>query len=82
MIHNKTKPKKVSFPFADDDVLINVSDSENEDQDDHEHDIDIESQEDPYLDPSPIPKQRPKWAQNLIEVTRNNAGNPDDRRRT
>ena len=70
------------FPFADDDLLNNVSDSKYEDQDDHEHDIDIESQEYPNRDPNSIPNQRLKWAQNLIEAIGNVAGDPYDRRRT
>ena len=45
-------------------------------------DVDDEPQEYPYLDPTLAPNQRPKWAQNLIEETRNSVGDPDDRRRT
>ena len=60
--------------------MTNVSYSEDEGHDNHEHDIDIESQEDP--NPSTIPNQTLKWAQNLIEAARNIARDPDNRRRT
>ena len=71
----------LSFPF-DNDVLSNVSYSEDEEHDQHELDVEFEPQDilDPY--PSPIPNQRPKWAQNLIEAAGNVAEDPDDRRRT
>ena len=70
----------LSFPFEDDDITTNVSDSKYESHDRHEHDI--ESQEDQDLDPTTIPNQRPKWAQNLIEAFEDIVGDPDDRRRT
>ena len=43
------------FPFADHDVLTNVSYSKDEDQYDHDLDIENEPQEDPDLDPTTIP---------------------------
>ena len=72
--------KILSTPFVF-DVLSNVSDSEDEEQDQHDIDIEIEHQNDldPYL--APIPNQKPKWAQKLIEAARNVVGDLDDRRR-
>ena len=63
-------------------MLSNISVSEYEEQDRHDLDIDIVPQDDLDPDPSPIPNQKPKWAENLIEATGNDAGDPDDKRRT
>ena len=70
----------LSFPF-DDDVLSNVSDSEDEEHDQHDIAIEIEPQEDLDRDPTLIPNQRPKWAQNIIEAVGNVAENQDEYRR-
>ena len=71
----------LSFPFYV-DIFSHVSDSEDEEQDHHDLDIKFIPQENLDPDPAPIPNQRPKWAQNLIEAARNVAGNPNDKRRT
>ena len=55
---------------------------EDEEQEQHDLDIDIVPQDYLNLDSTPIPNQKPKWAQNLIEAVKNVDGNPDDRRRT
>ena len=58
--------------------MSHVLDSYEEEQD--QHDIDIEVVPDGNLDPdlAAIPNQRPKpkWAENLIEVVEDGAGNP------
>ena len=71
------------LPFDDDD-LLHVSNSYEEDQDQHDLGIEAEPHEILDPDPTPIPNQRPKprWAQNLIDATRDGARNPEDKRRT
>ena len=54
---------------------------EYEEQDLHDLDIEIEPQDDPDLDPTPILNQKPKWDEKLIEATRNDSGDPDDKRK-
>ena len=68
----------------DDDYLLHVSDSDEEDQYQHDPVIEAEPHEILDLDPTPIPNQRPKprWAQKLIDATRDGVGNPKDRRAT
>ena len=70
------------FPFADDDVLTNVSDLEYEDDDEHNLDIENEPQVDPDPYPTHAPNKRPKWAQKLIEAVGNSDGDPYDIGRT
>ena len=72
----KSGAKKIPYiPFVN-DVLSNVFDSKDQEQDQHDLDIEIDPQED--LDPSPIPNQKPKWAQNLIEEAMDIARDLDD----
>ena len=63
-------------------MLYNISISEDEEQDRHDLDIEIVPQDDLDPDPTSIPNQKPKWAQNLIETVWNGAGNPDDIRKS
>ena len=64
--------------------MLHVSDLDEEDQ--VQHDLVIEAKRHDILDPdpAPIPNQRPKpiWAQNIIVVVEDGAGNLEDRRRT
>ena len=64
--------------------MLHVLDTDEEDQ--NQHDLSIEDKSHEILDPNQttIPNQRPKprWAQTLIVVARDGAGNPEDRRRT
>ena len=54
--HSKQKNiKSPSFPFADKDLLSNVSNSKDEEQDQHDLDIEIVPQDDLDPDPTPIP---------------------------
>ena len=64
------------LPF-DDDVLSHVSDSDEEEQYQHDLGIEAEPHEILYLDTTTIPNQRPKpiWAQKLIVVVGDGAGN-------
>ena len=68
-------------PFADNDMLFKISVSGDAEQYQHDLYIDIVPQDDLDPNPSRILNQKPKWAQNLIEATRNGVGNPYDRRR-
>ena len=73
-----------TLPFPFDDIFSHVSYSYDEEQDQHDLDIEVIPHENLDPNPSPIPNQwpKPKWAQNLIEVAGNGAGNPDDKIRT
>ena len=70
------------FPFVDKDLLFNVSYSDDEEEYENDLDIEITPQEDLDLDPTFIPPQQPKWAQNIIKAIGDVAGKPDDRRGT
>ena len=50
----------ISPPIFDDDDMLQVSDLDEEDHIQHDHVIEIESQDILYLDPVPIPNQKPK----------------------
>ena len=69
-------------PFAYDNVSINVSDLESEAEDQVESVFGIEDkfQSDPY--PVPNPNHSSKWAQKVIEATKNMTGEYFDKRRT
>ena len=67
----------LSSPFADNDMLSNISISEDEEQDQHNLGIEIVPQDD--LDPTPILNQNPKWAEKLFEATWNDVGDRYDR---
>ena len=62
-------------------MLYKISFSEYEEQ--YQHDLDIEIVPQDYLgsNPAPIPNQKPKWPENLIEAAGNVVGDPDDRKR-
>ena len=60
-------------------MLSKISVSEDEEQQQHYIDNEIVPQDGPYLDLDPIPNQKPKWAENLIEAAGNDFGDPDDR---
>ena len=64
--------------------MLHVSDLDEEDQDQHDPVIEVESHEILDPDPTPIPNQRPKprWAQQIIDVAVDGAGNIEDRRIT
>ena len=72
----------LSSPFADNDMLYNISISEDEEQDQHDLDIDIVPQDDPDPNPTLISNQNPKLVEKLIEACGNDVGDPDDRRKT
>ena len=61
--------------------MSSVSYLEDEEEDQHDLDIKIKPQEYPDPNPTSIPNQKPKWAQNLIKAYGNVVGDPDDRRR-
>ena len=71
----------LSSPFADNDMLSNISVSKDEEKYLHDLDIEIVPQDYLDLDPTPIPNQKPKWAENIIEATGNIFGDPDDSKR-
>ena len=64
--------------------MLQVPDSDEEDHIQHDPVIETESQEILDPDPVPIPNQNPKpiWAQKFIDAVGNDAGDPEDRRRT
>ena len=67
--------------FVDTYLLSNFSDSEEEE---YQHDFDIEftPQRDLDLGRVSTSSQQPKWAQHLIKVVGDVAGDPYDKRRT
>ena len=71
-------------PIFYDDYLLHVLDLDEEDQDQHDPVIEVEPHEILDPDPTPIPNQRPKprWAQQIIDVAVDGAGNIEDRRIT
>ena len=62
-------------------MLSKILVSEGEEQDQHDLDIEIVPQDDLDQDPTPIPNQKFKWTEKLIEAVGNVAGDPYDRRR-
>ena len=60
-------------------MFSNISVSEDEEQSQNDLDIEIVPQDDPDPDLAPILNQNPKWDENLIEATGNDAGDPTDR---
>ena len=62
-------------------MFPNISVSEDEEQDQHDIYIEIVLQDELDLDPYPIPNQKPKWVENLIEENGNVVGYTNDRRR-